>query len=92
MKIVSLQASIIAGFQQKVQKARDKAWHDKHIKHKIFQVGDLFLLYDSKFLKHPSKLKTYWLGPFIIHSVTEAGTVQLKELVRQITWRFGQWW
>lgn len=26
----------IVGFQQKVQKARDKAWHDRHIKHKIF--------------------------------------------------------
>ena len=26
----------IAGFHQKVQKAREKAWHDRHIKNKIF--------------------------------------------------------
>ena len=65
----------IAGFQQKVQKEWDKAWHDWHIKHKIFQVGDFVLLYDRKFLKHPGKLQTHWLGPFVIYLVTEAGTV-----------------
>jgi len=70
----------IARFQQKVQKARDKAWHDRHIKHKIFQVGNLVLLYDSKFLKHPGKLRTHWLGPFVIHSITEAGAVQIENL------------
>ena len=26
----------IAGFHQKVQKAREKAWHDRHVKNKIF--------------------------------------------------------
>ena len=26
----------IAGFHQKVQKAREKAWHDRHIKSKTF--------------------------------------------------------
>ena len=46
----------IIGFHQKVQKAREKAWHDRHIKHKIFQVGDLVLLYDSKFTKFPGNL------------------------------------
>lgn len=50
------------------------------IKHKIFQVGDLVLLSDSEFLKHPGKLKMHWLGPFVIHSVTKVGTVQLKNL------------
>ena len=54
----------IAGFHQKVQKACEKAWHDRHIKHKIFQEGDLVLLYDSKFIKFPGKFKTHWLGPY----------------------------
>ena len=45
----------VVGFHQQVQKAREKAWHDKHIKHKKFQVGVLVLLYDSKFLQHPGK-------------------------------------
>ena len=35
----------IAGFHQQVQKEREKAWHDRHIKQKTFKVGDLVLLY-----------------------------------------------
>ena len=49
----------IAGFQQQVQKAREKSWHDRHIKKKQFQNGDLVLLYDSKFMKFPGKFKTH---------------------------------
>ena len=49
----------IAGFHQKVQKAREKSWHDRHIKSKTLQIGDLVLLYDSKFLKFPGKFKTH---------------------------------
>ena len=54
----------IARFHQKVQKAREKAWHDRHIKNKTFKIGDLVLLYDSKFIKFPGKFKTHWLGPY----------------------------
>ena len=54
----------IARFHQKVQKAREKAWHDRHIKRKIFQTGDLVLLYDSKFVKFLGKFKMHWLGPY----------------------------
>ena len=43
-------------FHQQVQKAREKSWHDRNIKNKIFKVGDLVLLYDSKFMKFPGKL------------------------------------
>ena len=40
----------IVGFHQKVQKAREKDWHDRHIKSKTLQIRDLVLLYDNKFL------------------------------------------
>ena len=70
----------IAGFHQKVQKAREKAWHDRHIKSNIFQIGDLVLLYNIKFVKFPGKLKTHWLGPYQIQQVTEGGVVQLSKL------------
>ena len=49
----------IAGFQQQVAKDGQKAWHDRHIKHKQFAIGDLVFLYDSKFIKHPCKLKIH---------------------------------
>jgi hypothetical protein len=41
---------ILAGFHEEVHKARDKSWHDRHIKMKNFKEGDLVLVYDSKFL------------------------------------------
>ena len=51
-KILELEEDrFIVGFQQQVQKAREKAWHGRHIKKKQFQNGDLMLLYDSKFMK-----------------------------------------
>jgi transposase InsO family protein len=71
---------ILAGFHQEVQKARDKSWHDRHIKRKSFKEGDLVLVYDSKFLQHPGKFRMHWLGPYEVKTVTEGGVVQLKDL------------
>ena len=78
----------IVGFHQKVQKAGEKAWHDRHIKNKIFQIRDLVLLYDSKFIKFPGNFKTHWLGPYQIQQATEGGAVQLIQLNGELlpTW------
>ena len=70
----------IAGFHQQVQKEREKAYHDRHIKKKSFKQGDLVLLYDNKFMKHLGKFRTHWLGPFEVAYVTEGGVAQLKTL------------
>ena len=70
----------IVGFHQQVQKAREKAWHDRHIKNKIFKVGDLVLLYDSRFAKFYSKFCMHWLGLYQVKHVTSGGTVQLAKL------------
>jgi hypothetical protein len=71
---------ILAGFHQQVQKARDKSWHDHHIKRKTFKEGDLVLLYDSKALQHPGKLRMHWLGPYEVKTITDGGVVQLRDL------------
>ena len=47
----------IVDFHQQVVKDQQKAWHDRHIKKKQFVIGDLVLLYDSKFMKHPGSYK-----------------------------------
>jgi hypothetical protein len=63
-QLVELEEDIfIAGFHQKVQKEREKAYHDMHIKKKYFKQGDLVLVYDSKFMRHLGKFRTHWLGP-----------------------------
>lgn len=56
----------LADFHQMVEKARQKAWHDRHIKKKSFATGDRVLLYDSRYLQHPGKLQMHWLGPFLV--------------------------
>jgi hypothetical protein len=79
--LVELEEDIfIAGFHQQVQKEREKAYHDRHIKKKAFKQGDLVLAYDSKFMKHPGKFRTHWLGPYEVSYVTEGGASQLKTL------------
>ena len=70
----------IAGFNQQVQKTREKAQHDRHIKSKAFKEGDLVLLYDSKFIKFPCKFHMNWLGPYQVKYVTDGGTVKLAKL------------
>ena len=37
-------------------------------------------MYDNKFLKYPSKLKTHWLGTYVVFHTTKAGAVKLHEL------------
>ena len=65
----------LAGFHQQVQKQREKAWKDWHIKLRTFKVNDLVLLYDSKFDKFPGKFKMHWLGPYVIKDITNGGAV-----------------
>jgi hypothetical protein len=65
----------IAGFHQQVQKERAKAYHDRHIKKKIFRQVDLVLVYDSKFIKHPGMFRTHWLGSYEITYIIEGGVV-----------------
>jgi hypothetical protein len=72
---------ILAGFHQEVKKARDKCWHDRHIKRKNFKEGDLVLLYENKFFQHPGKFRMHWLGPYELNIITDGGSVQLKDLV-----------
>ena len=70
----------IVGFHQCVETDRQKVWHDRHIKNKQFTQGDSVLLYDNKFMKHPRKLQMHWLGPYLVHSITSSGAVQLQQL------------
>jgi hypothetical protein len=71
---------ILQGFHQKVQKVRDKSWHDRHIKKKNFKARDLVLMYDSKSIQHLGKLRMHWLGPYEVKVITYGGVVQLKGL------------
>lgn len=49
----------LAHCHQTIEKLHKKAWHDRHIKRKEFDKGDLVLLYDIKYNKHPGKLEMH---------------------------------
>ena len=70
----------IAGFHQQVQKNREKAWHDRHIKSKSIKARDLVLMYDNKFARFPGKFCMHWLGPYQVKHVTEGGVASLVRL------------
>ncbi|RVW73744.1 hypothetical protein CK203_057600 [Vitis vinifera] len=54
-----------------------KKWHDQIISNKEFRKGQRVLLYDSRLHIFPGKLKSKWIGPFIIHQVHLNGVVEL---------------
>jgi hypothetical protein len=61
----------------KMYKEKTKAWHDKRILQREFKVGDLVLLYNSRFRLFPGKLKTKWSGPFKVQQVFTHGALEL---------------
>ena len=70
----------LAYFHQLVEKARQKAWHDRHIKTKVFAQGDKVILYGSQYQKHLGKFFMHWLGPFIVAEIQRSGAVRLVQL------------
>ncbi|XP_073263420.1 uncharacterized protein [Populus alba] len=61
----------------KIYKERTKAWHDKHIVHKEFVLGQQVLLFNSRLCLFPGKLKSQWSGPFTVVKVFPYGAVEV---------------
>nr|CAN63804.1 hypothetical protein VITISV_021831 [Vitis vinifera] len=56
---------------------RMKKWHDQLIFNKELRKGQRVLLYESRLHIFPRKLKSRWIGPFIIHQEHLNGVVEL---------------
>ncbi|KAL5583011.1 hypothetical protein UlMin_015453 [Ulmus minor] len=61
----------------RIYKERTKAWHDKHILKREFQVGQKVLLYNSRLRLFPGKLRSRWSGPFIVSRVFPYGAIEV---------------
>ena len=61
----------------KIYKDRTKAWHDRRILRRDFQVGDQVLLFNSRFRLFLGKLKSKWSGPFQVLKVYPYGTIEI---------------
>ena len=64
----------------KICKDKTKAWHDKHITRKEFELGQRVLLFNSRLKLFPGKLKSKWSGPFIVTQVFPYGGVEIMHL------------
>ena len=50
-------------------KEKMKKYNDQKIEKRKFVVGDLVLLFNSRLCFFPGKLKSKWIGPFLITKV-----------------------
>ena len=63
-----------------IYKERSKMYHDRHLSRKNFKIGDKVLLYNTKLHLFPGKLRSRWLGPFIVTKVFENGAIAIESL------------
>ncbi|GJV68550.1 reverse transcriptase domain-containing protein [Tanacetum coccineum] len=61
-----------------IYKEKTKKLHDSKIKNRIFNVGDLVLLFNSRLKIFSGMLKSRWSGPFTITEVYPYGTAKLS--------------
>ena len=64
-----------------LNKEKTKAFHDKMLMRKEFSVGQKVLLYNSRIKLMSGKLRSRWLGPFVITNIFPFGAVEIKNEV-----------
>ena len=62
----------------RLYKERTKVWHDRKLKiRKEFKEGDKVLLFHSKYKFKQPKLRSRWLGPYVVKHQYPSGYVEL---------------
>ncbi|XP_042752687.1 uncharacterized protein LOC122195183 [Lactuca sativa] len=62
----------------RIYKDKTKAFHDKYLFRKTFEIGQKVLLYDSRLKWFSGKLLSRWEGPFIVTNIFDHGAVEIK--------------
>jgi hypothetical protein len=62
----------------RIYKEKTKAFHDNQISRKKFTKGQKVLLYHSRLKLFPGKLRSRWIGPFIVLTVFDHGAVEIQ--------------
>nr|GLL29670.1 uncharacterized protein LOC109178455 [Ipomoea trifida] len=63
-----------------IYKDKTKAFHDKMILRKEFSIGQKVLLFQSRLRLFPGKLRSRWIGPFIVTNIFPHGAVEIQSL------------
>ena len=64
----------------RIYKEKTKTFHDKQILRKNFEVGQKVLLFHSRLKLFPGKLRSRWVGPFVVINVFPHGAVEIRSL------------
>ncbi|XP_065854963.1 uncharacterized protein [Euphorbia lathyris] len=64
----------------RIYKQKSKNYHDSLLSRKQFQVGQKVLLYHSRLKIFAGKLRTKWVGPFIVKHVFPHGAVEIESV------------
>ena len=64
----------------RIYKEKTKAFHDQMISRKKFSIGQKVLLYHSRLKLFPGKLRSRWIGPFLVTNVFSHGAVEIQSL------------
>ncbi|KAM1233520.1 hypothetical protein ACFX2J_003210 [Malus domestica] len=64
----------------RIYREKTKAFHDKMIRGKTFSIGQKVLLFNSRLRLFPGKLRSKWIGPFVVTNVFPYGAVQVQTL------------
>ncbi|KAM1948709.1 hypothetical protein ACFX15_008862 [Malus domestica] len=67
----------------RIYKEKTKALYDKMIRSKTFFIGQKVLLFNSHLHLFPGKLRSKWIGPFVVTNVFPHGSVQIQSLKMQ---------
>jgi hypothetical protein len=59
--------------------AQIKKAHDQSILRKFFEPSQKVFLYNSRLHLFPGKLKSQWIGPFIIRTVFPHGAIEIED-------------
>ncbi|XP_024041924.1 uncharacterized protein LOC112099055 [Citrus clementina] len=71
----------------RIIKARTKAFHDKRIFQKTFEIGQKVLLYNSRLHLFSGKLKSKWSGPFVVKNVYSYGAIEIENPNNGVTFK-----
>jgi hypothetical protein len=64
----------------RIYKEKTKAFHDTMISRKEFKIGQKVLLYHSRLRLFPGKMRSHWLGPFVVTNLFLNGAIEIQSL------------
>ncbi|XP_027166450.1 uncharacterized protein LOC113766456 [Coffea eugenioides] len=64
----------------RLYKERTKSFHDQLVRIKHFSIGQKVLLFNSRLKFMPDKLRSRWIGPYVVVNMFPNGAVEIRSL------------